>query len=107
MKDWIGFNKDAGSEVMAKVGHWNLAVAVKTLAEAMEQHLLEQERKSKELPPITVGETYEVILCSGMKLVGAVDESGHMWIKMRDAADKTLIVRIDEVACFVEHTKST
>lgn len=107
MKDWIGFNKDTGSEVMAKVGQWNLAVAVKALAEAMEQHLLEQARKSKDLPPITAGETYEVILRSGAKLVGAVDECGPTCMKMRDTANKPLIVRIDEVACFVEHSKST
>ena len=101
----MGSIKDAGSEVMAKVGQWNLAVAVKALVEAVEQHLREQERKSKELPPISPGETYEVVLCNGTKLVGSVDERGPTWVEMRDENGKSLIVRTSEVACFVEQSR--
>jgi len=106
MRDWIEFNKDVGTEVMAKVGQWNLAVAVRSLVEAVEQYQREQERKSKEFPPISPGETYEVVLCNGTKLVGSLDERGPTWIEMRDANGKSLIVRISEVACFVEQLKS-
>jgi hypothetical protein len=80
-------------------------VAVKALVEAVEQHLREQERKSKELPPISPGETHEGVLCNGAKLVGSVDERGPTWAEMRDRNGKSLIVRTSEAACFVEQSR--
>jgi len=65
--------------------------------------LREQNRKSKELPPVETGETYEVVLCNGTKLVGTVDnQRGPTWIEMRDTHGKSIIVRVSEVAYFVE-----
>jgi len=58
-----------------------------------------------ELPPISPGETYEVVLCNGTKLVGSVDERGPTWVEMRDENGKSLIVRTSEVACFVEQSR--
>ncbi len=98
IKDWIGFNKDAGSEMMAKVGQWNLAVAVRAIAEAVEDYLHKQDQEPKGLPPISPGESYEVILCNGMKFIGSVDFRGPAWVEICDANGKSQIVRTSEIA---------
>jgi hypothetical protein len=102
MRDWIGFNKDSGTDVMAKVGQWNLAVAVRALAEAVQDACKMFERKLGEFPPIAPGRTYDVVLRTGKTVVGEIQECGPTWITLIDKDGASVIVQVAEAACFVE-----
>lgn len=105
MRDWIGFSKDAGSDVLAKTGQWNTAVAIRALVDAYEQHVENLERAANRLPPIAVGGRYAVVLKCGKEVEGLLEQTGTTWIELRDAKAKVVAVRLNEVACFSELTK--
>lgn len=111
MGEWINLSNGSNIEMYEKMGTWNLAAAVKGLVEALEAHLFELKRndlkrKSEELPPVSQHVTYEVVMCSGAKLIGKLDECGFTWVKLRDASGKSLIVRTSEVSHFIEQSQS-
>ena len=104
MRDWVGFNKDAGTDVMAKVGQWNEAVALRALVEVAQDHL-NLLKKRIEAPPVHAGRTYELLLKGGTKLAGEIQACGPTWVEISDNNGNAIIVQVSEIACFLEKSR--
>lgn len=104
MRDWIGFSKDIGTDTQAKVGQWNTAVALRAIAEAMQDLVLLLRKRAEELPPIDAGTTYELTMKGGGKLTGKIDQRGSTWVELTDQEGRSFIVQVSEIAYF--HSRS-